>query len=112
MPIIQSAAGTLDLFEDIGSLGGPDERLRAPVVLVDVLSDSHDQFFRIMKDTAPQAILCQVSEEAFHHIQPRTAGRREVDVESRMTSEPSLHFGMFVRGIVVDDQVKVFFPAA
>ena len=45
MPIIERAPGTLDLFEDIGSLGGPDERLGALVVFVDVFSDGHDQFF-------------------------------------------------------------------
>ena len=57
MPIIQGAAGALDLFEDIGSLCSPDERLGVQVVLVDVLSDSHDQFFGVVKDAAPQPVL-------------------------------------------------------
>ena len=49
MPIIEGAPGTLDLFEDVASLGGPDERLGALVVFVEVLSDRHDQFFSIVK---------------------------------------------------------------
>jgi hypothetical protein len=65
MPIIEGASGALDLFEDIGSLRGPDKRLGHLVVFVDVLSDSHDQFFRIVKDAATQPILREVPEEAF-----------------------------------------------
>ena len=70
MPIIERASGTLDLFEDIVSLGGPDERLGALVVFVDVVSDGHDQFFGIVKDAATQSILCEVPEEEFPHVKP------------------------------------------
>jgi Bacterial membrane protein YfhO len=52
MPIIKSAPGTLDLFEDVGSLGGPEEGFGTLVVFVDVLSDGRDQFFSIVKDAA------------------------------------------------------------
>lgn len=109
MPIIERASGALDFFEDIVSLGGPDERLGALVVFVDILSDGRDQFFGTVKDTAPQSILCEIAEESFYHVQPGTAGRREVDMEPGMASEPTLHFGMFVRGLVVDDQVEILF---
>ena len=80
-------------------------------MFVDELSDGHDEFFGIVKHAAPQSILGKVAEEALHHVQPRTAGRREVDMKPGMTSEPSLHFRMFVGGIVVNDQVE-FCPAA
>ncbi len=39
-------------------------------MFVNVIADSHDQFFRVMKNAGRQAILCEVAEEAFHHIQP------------------------------------------
>ena len=68
MPIIECASGTLDLFEDIESLGGPDEWLGTVVMFVDVLSDSHNQFFRVVKDTATQSVLCEIPEEAFDHV--------------------------------------------
>ncbi len=109
MPIIERASGALDLFEDVGSLRGPEEGLGALVVFVDVFSDSRNRFFGIVKDAATQTILCEVPEEALHPVQPRTAGRREVDVEPGMTSRPSPHFGMFVRGIVADNRVEIFF---
>ncbi len=108
MPIIERSASTLDLFEDIEGLGGPDERLWTPVVFINELSDSHDEFFGIVKYAAPQSVLGEVAEEAFDHVQPRTAGGREVDMKPGMTSEPSLHFRMFVGGVVVNDQVKFF----
>ena len=57
MPIIEGSAGTLDFFEDIGGLRGPDEGLGALVMFVDELSDGHDEFFDIVKDAAPQTIL-------------------------------------------------------
>lgn len=40
MPIIERSASTLDLFEDIEGLRGPDEWLWTLVVFVDELSDS------------------------------------------------------------------------
>src|ERR1017187_5973408 len=109
MAIIEGAAATFDLFKDIGSLGGPDEWLWALVVLVDVISDSHDQLLGIVKDAATQPVLCDIAEEAFDHVQPPTAGRREVDVEPGMTREPSLHSRMLVRGVVIDDEVECLF---
>jgi hypothetical protein len=53
----------------------------ALVVFVDELSDSHDQFFNIVKDAAAEPVLGKVAKEAFDHVQPRTAGRRDVDVK-------------------------------
>src|ERR1039457_6583180 len=103
MPIIKGASSALDLFEDIGGLGCPDERLGTLVVFVDIFTDGCGEVFSIAKNSAPQSVLSEVPKEAFHHIQPGTTGRREVNVEPGMTSQPSLHFGMFVRGIVVDD---------
>ena len=45
-------------------------------------------------------------EEALDHVEPRTAGRREVHVETGMTGQPLLHFGMLVGRVVIGDQVK------
>ena len=49
MPIIERAAGALNLFEDIGRLRGPDEGFGVLVVFFDVLFDGDDQFFGIVK---------------------------------------------------------------
>src|SRR5580700_4615816 len=111
MPIIQSAPSAGDFFEYVGSVGGPDEELWFQIVLVDVFSDGRGQFIGIVKDTAAEAVLGEVTEEALHHIQPGTAGRREVNVKSAMAGKPSLHLRVvFVRRIVVYDQVEFLPP--
>lgn len=53
LPIIESAAGALDLFEDIRGADGPDERIGLQVVLVDVNADGHNEFFHVVKRPAP-----------------------------------------------------------
>jgi hypothetical protein len=57
------------------------------VVLVDILSDRHDQLLHIAKDPAAEAVLSEIAEESLHHVEPRATGRREVDVESRATGK-------------------------
>src|SRR5215210_8034792 len=60
-----------------------------------------------MEDTATETALCEVAKEALDHVEPRTAGRREVDMETRMTRQPAAHLGMLVRRGVIDDEVQV-----
>lgn len=52
-------------------------------MLTDVVADGHDQFLDIAKYATPQTSLREVAEEAFDHVEPGAAGRREVHVESR-----------------------------
>jgi len=47
----------LYFFQDIGGSGGPDERLGAFVVTVDVGADGYDEFFQIAEDAAGGPIL-------------------------------------------------------
>ncbi|GEM_PF-5634062 len=77
------------------------------VVLVYVAPDGHDQLFDIAKDTAPEPLLSEITEEALHHVQPRATGWREVQMESRVTGDPLLHLGVLVGSVVVRDQVDV-----
>ncbi len=49
----------------------------------------------------------KAAEPAFHEIDPRAPGRREVDVEARMPGEPPMDQRRFVRAGVIDDQVQV-----
>ena len=74
---MKGRAGALDLFQYVGCLGGPDERLGIVVVMVDVVEDCCDQLLDTAKDSAAQAVLGQVAEETLHHVQPRAAGRCE-----------------------------------
>ena len=70
---------------------------------VDVVTDGRDQVLDIAEDTAAKAVLSQIAEEPFHHVEPRTAGRREVDVEAWTPGEPLLNLGMFVGRVIVRD---------
>src|SRR5208283_3802749 len=47
-------------------------------------------------------------EQTFHLIEPRTAGGSVVDVEARTLSQPSLHVSVFVRRVVVDNEMNLF----
>ena len=107
MTFIQSASSAFYFFQDVGGSRGPDEWFRAFVVAVDVGADGHDEFFQIAEDATPKPILSQVAKEAFHHVEPGRAGGSEVQMKSRMPRQPALHFGMFMGGIVIADQVQL-----
>ena len=102
---MEGAASTVDLFQDISGAGGPNERLGAPVVVIDVVSDRGDKLFDIAKDAAAQPVLSRIPKEAFHHVQPRRAGGREVHAKTRVTLKPALHPIVFVGAGVVTDHV-------
>ena len=76
------------------------------VVSIDVVAYGHNELFEVLEDATPDSVFRQVAEEALHHIQPRRTGGREVYVEARMPFQPPLHLGVFVRGVVVGDQVQ------
>ena len=48
-----------------------------------------------------------VAREAFNHVHPRVGSRGEMHVEALMFFQPSLHFWMLVRGVVVDDRMQL-----
>ena len=110
MPIIQGGVSTLNLLQDVGSCGGPDKRLGVFVVLVNVIKEGGDQFLNATKHPAAQAGFGQIAKEAFHHVQPRATGGREVHVKARVATEPTLHFGMFVGRVIVHDHIAVHVP--
>jgi len=106
MPIIQGLASALDLFEDVGCFRGPNEWLGLIVVLVNISANGHDQLLDIAEAASSQAVFSEIAEEAFDHVQPRTAGRCEVKVKPRMARQPPLHLRMFVRRVTIDNQVE------
>src|SRR5258706_10014642 len=75
--------------------------------MIKVVSNGFDEFGNTAKDAASDPFLGDVSEEAFHHVQPRRAGRSVVRVKSRMLLHPSPHGWMFVSCVVVQDDMNV-----
>src|SRR5579875_3757801 len=57
-------------------------------------------------DAAAQLFFSETCEPAFHQVEPRGAGRGEVQMETRMTQQPALDGRGFVGGVIVDDQVE------
>ena len=49
------------------------------------------------------------TEPAFHLVEPRGVGGGVVHVIAGPLRQPGAHLGMFVGGVVIDDQVKVEF---
>ena len=76
--------GALHFFENVGCLGRPDKRFGIGVVAIDVIADSRDQLLDIAEDSTAEPVLSGVAEESFHHVEPRAARGREVDMEARM----------------------------
>ena len=87
---MESRPRALDLLQDVGGLGGPDEGFGAFIVMVDVIEDGRNQLLDAAEDSAAQAVFCQVAEKSFDHIQARATGGREVHVEARVAAEPAL----------------------
>ena len=57
---------------------------------------SADQFAHAVEDSPTEALLGEVAKEAFHHVEPRGTGGREVHMEAWMPIEPAFHLGVFV----------------
>ena len=76
--------------------------------MIDIVVDGGDQFQNIAKDAAPEALYGQIPKEALNHVEPRSTGGGEMDMKAWMPLQPALHFGMFVGGIVVHDQMERF----
>jgi len=69
--------------------------------------DLTHEFFDAAEGAATDGFLGDQAEEALHLVQPGTVSGNEVNVPARMPGEPGFHPSMFVRAVVVDDQVDV-----
>jgi hypothetical protein len=74
-----------------------------PNVLIDFL----DQFFDAAKRPAANGLLRNPIEPDLHLILPRGIGGSEVHVESWPCCQPALDSRMFVRGVVVHDDMHI-----
>ena len=72
---------------------GPDERLGAVVVAVDVVLDRGDQFGDVVVDAAADLLFGEDREPDLDHVHPRCAGRGEVEMHARVALEPAFDLG-------------------
>ena len=90
-------------------IGGlrPNEGTRRLVGDGEVVSNGRFERAHAAVGAPLDLFLGQQSEPPFDEIQPRGTGRREVEVEPRVTRQPATHPRGFVRAVVVEDQVHV-----
>ena len=74
---------------------------------LDVLVDSGDQIRDVSERASTDALVGNLAEPALHHVQPRAGSGNEMQVEAGMAFQPGLDARMFVRPVVVDDQMQV-----
>jgi len=74
---------------------------------LDVVVDSGDQIRDVLEGASTDALVGNLAEPALHHVQPRAGSGNEMQVEAGMAFQPRLHARMFVRPVVVDDQMQV-----
>ena len=63
------------------------------------------QLAHVGEGSTPDAPLGDLGKESFHLVEPTGAGRSKVQVIARVAGKPALHFGGFVRAVVVHDEV-------
>lgn len=75
------------------------------VAAADVVSDRPYQFADAAEGSAPDPLVGDFSEEAFHEIQPGSAGGREVLMIVGIRPKLGLHRRISVGAIVVQDEM-------
>ena len=81
---------SLFLEDDLGRLR-PHERLGIGVVMQEIVVDGGLERGDAHERAAADALSRDLGEEALDEVQPRGAGRREVELEAGVLFEPSLH---------------------
>jgi len=75
--------------------------------MMDVVLDGSPEFTDVAKTASANPLVRQVPKPPFHHIEPRTCGGDEVQLEARMPIHPVLHPRMFMGPIVVHNEMQI-----
>jgi hypothetical protein len=85
----------------VGGLG-PDEGFGAGIVLGEIGIDGGLQVGDRVEDAAADALPGHLGKEVLDGVEPGGRGWREMEGPARMARQPGQHFGVFVRGVVVE----------
>ena len=96
---------SFDSGYDFIGICGPAEGFWVFILLADVAVDGSLKINNRVEHTALQPSLCQLGKEAFDGIEPGTGRWRKVKGEAGMAVEPLADLGMFVCGVIVEDDV-------
>lgn len=92
--------------DDFGGICSPGEWLRLFVVLGDEAVDRCRELHDRVEHAAFEPTLGEHGEEAFEGVEPRARCRGEMEREAGEAIEPLANFGMFVRGVIVEDHIS------
>ena len=74
---------------------------------MNIAIDFLDQFFHAAEGSPAYGLLRDAVEPDLHLIEPGGIGRSEVYVEPRPCGEPAANSQMFVRGVIIHDDVRL-----
>ena len=92
---------------DVGGGLGPARRFG---ILVPAIEPAHDRLFELpgaVETAAPNGLGSNQGEPAFDQIEPRSAGRSEVEVKPQMSGQPAFDRRMFMGAVVVTYQMQL-----
>ena len=64
-----------------------------------------DQDPNALKTPAHDGLLGKTPEESLYQVEPGSAGRSKMDVKAPMARQPGFYLGMFVGGVVIDNEM-------
>ena len=77
------------------------------LLLLNEFLDGRDQLPYVAKSAPPDSLIHDFAEPSFYEIQPRTAGRDEVDMKSWVSLQPRCNFGVLMCRVIVYDEMQV-----
>ena len=72
-----------------------------------IIFNGGDQNRHARETTTPETFIGDLTEPTLNQIQPGTGRRSEVQMEPRMPLEPGFHPRMFVRAVIIHDQMEI-----
>ncbi len=96
-----------DARQDLIGAFRPDERLAGGIAGVEELPDGGLQPPHAPMRPTAELLRRQFREPAFHQVEPRRIGRREMQMEAWALGQAPVDQRRFVGAVVVEDQVDV-----
>ena len=97
-----------DCGDDFVGVGGPCEGLGLDVMIVEESVNGGLEISDGSKDAALQSAPGELGEEPLDGVEPRAGGRREVEGEALVPSQPGANPRVGVGFVIVENQVDIF----
>ena len=99
--------GSAVLDENGFGSGGPCERFRILVSMLNPFVDCGFEFRDVVENASPYTLSGDFGEEPLDEVDPGAGRRRKVQDEAFVSCQPALHGRCLVSGVVVEDQMQI-----